>query len=691
MDTDRYVLGVDVGGTFTDLALIRLSDGRAFFHKTSSTPADPSVAVADGIQDLLAQSGVKPPQVQYFGHGTTVATNAVITGRMARTGLITTDGFRDIIEIRRQRPPHDYDIRMDKPVPLVPRQLRRGLRERVYLSGDAPIAPDPEALDVILADFRQEGVEAIAVCFLHSYARPEHEALITQALRKRFPEAFSCASHEVLAEFREYERISTTVLNAALGPVMSRYLNGLETRAGAMGLVAPKILQSNGGVTSARDAGAKAVRILLSGPAAGVTGAAHLALEAKTPDIITFDVGGTSTDVCLIENGQPLIARQREFHGYPVRFPMIDVHSVGAGGGSIAWVDEGGFLHVGPQSAGADPGPACYERGGALPTVTDANVVLGRLRPDALLGGRMPIRADLARRAIEDRIATPMGLGLEEAAQGILTILNENLIQAIRVISVEKGFDPRKFTLVAFGGAGPLLASALAHELGMATVLVPAHPGLLCAHGLLVADVRSDFSLSRLAGLKQTGAQGINAAFADLQRSAAKWFNQERIDPAKRQLERALDLRYIGQSHELTVPVQLADFRDDDLPALVARFHEEHVRVYGYAPEGQVQLVTYRVTARTPVTERAGARDAAAERPEASGSAQTGMRRVHFNERGGFVDCPVFDRARLPVGAHIAGPAILEQMDTTTVVLPDQVAHMRADGTLLLTFGSRKG
>ena len=413
MSSDRYVLGVDVGGTFTDLALIRLADGRAFYHKTSSTPADPSVAVAEGIETLLEQTGVKPPQVQYFGHGTTVATNAVITGRTARTGLITTEGFRDILEIRRQRQPHNYDIRLNKPAPPVARHLRRELRERVYLSEDAPVAPDPAALDAILADFRREGVEAVAVCFLHSYVRPAHEALIAQAVRERFPEAFTCASHEVLAEFREYERMSTTALNAALGPVMSRYLDHLERRAGAIGLTPPKILQSNGGVASAREAGNQAVRTLVSGPAAGVTGAACLAVAAGIRDIITFDVGGTSTDVCLVENGQPLIARQRDFHGFPVRFPMLDVHSVGAGGGSIAWVDEGGFLHVGPQSAGADPGPACYDRGGVLPTVTDANVVLGRLPPGALLGGRMPIRAELARRAIEERIAVPMGLGLE--------------------------------------------------------------------------------------------------------------------------------------------------------------------------------------------------------------------------------------------------------------------------------------
>jgi len=687
MATDRYVLGVDVGGTFTDLALIRVSDACSFFHKTSSTPADPSLAVADGIQTLLQQARVEPGQVQYFGHGTTVATNAVIMGRTALTGLITTEGFRDVLEVRRMRQPHNYDIRIDKPPPSVARHLRRELHERVYLSSDPPVPPDMTALAAIAGDFEREGVEAIAVCFLHSYVKPAHEAEVAAAIRRRLPGVFVCASHEVLAEFREYERISTTVLNAALGPVMSRYLNALEARAGAMGLTAPKILQSNGGVASATEAGDHAVRTLASGPAAGVTGAAHLALKADIPDIITFDVGGTSTDVCLIENGRPMIARQREIHGYPVRFPMIDVHSVGAGGGSIAWVDEGGFLHVGPQSAGADPGPACYDRGGVLPTVTDANVVLGRLPPDALLGGRMPIRADLARKVIEERVAKPLKLSLEQAAQGVLTILNENLMQAIRVISVEKGFDPRRFTLVAFGGAGPLLASQLARELGIDRVLVPTHPGLLCAHGLLVADVRSDFSLSRIAHFAQTGADGINAGFTDLQASVDAWFERERIASSQRRIERALDLRYVGQSYELTIPVQREAFESSSVAALAERFRDEHIRVYGYAQNGPMQIVTYRITASTPVnTAAAGGSNAASPAPE---NAQIGTRPAHFLEDGGFVACPIFDRTRVGPGVRISGPAILEQMDTTTVVHPGQVAQVLSTGDLLLTFDTR--
>lgn len=685
MNGDRYALGVDVGGTFTDLALVRLSDGAAFYHKTSSTPHDPSEAIATGIAELLAGNAIAADAVSYFGHGTTVATNALIVGKTAPTGLITTEGFRDILEIRRQRQPHNYDIRMPKPKSPVPRHLRRELRERTYLFGQEDVAPDEAAVPALIEDFRRAGVEAVAICFLHAYHNPAHEARIAEIVRAAFPEAFVCASHEVLAEFREYERISTTVLNASLGPVMRRYLDNLERSAEKLGVVAPKILQSNGGVASPADAGNNPVRTLASGPAAGVTGAAHLCVAAGFPDIITFDVGGTSTDVCLIEGGKPLIAREREFNGYPVRFPMMDVHSVGAGGGSIAWVDDGGFLHVGPQSAGAHPGPACYGLGGDEPTVTDANVVLGRLPQDALLAGRMPIDADLARQAIREKVAGPMGLGLEEAAQGILTILNENMVQAIRVISVEQGFDPRQFALVAFGGAGPLLAAPLAAELGMATVLVPEGPGLLCALGLLVADIRSDFSMTRIMKLEDADAEALDAAFEPVLADVARWFEQERVAPEDRTIERAIDMRYVGQSHELTVAVPDGPAAASGLDTLVAAFRQEHERVYGYAPDAPVQLVTFRAVARArvavPPQPSSGAGGSDAER------ARIGVRQAWFPQTGTYMETPVYDRAGLGPGASIDGPAIVEQMDTTTVVMPGQTLRADDHGNLVLTFG----
>ena len=685
MTAHRFALGVDVGGTFTDLALVRLPDGAAFCHKTPSTPEDPSEAVARGIADILRQTGVAADAVCYFGHGTTVATNAVIVGKTARTALITSHGMRDILEIRRQRQPHNYDIRIPKPPPPVPRGLRREIEERTYLFGCKDVAPDESAIGPMVEEFRREGVESVAVCFLHAYCNPAHEVRIAAAVRSAFPEAFVCASHEVLAEFREYERFSTTVLNASVGPIMARYLTNLDAAAGALGVIAPKILQSNGGVASPREASRIPVRTLGSGPTAGVTGAAHLSVAAGCSDIITLDVGGTSTDVCLIEGGVPLIAREREFNGYPVRFPMVDVHSVGAGGGSVAWVDSGGFLHVGPQSAGAHPGPACYGMGGVDATVTDANVVLGRLSQDALLGGRMSIDAARAREAIGKKIARPMGIGLEEAAEGILTILVETMLQAIRVISVEHGFDPRRFSLVAFGGAGPLLAAHLARELGMRRVLVPARPGLLCALGLLVTDVRSDFSLTRILDLADAGADAINATFAEVEADAARWFVREGVSSDARRAERAVDMRYAGQSHELTVPAQGTPFSPGDLDVLTAAFRCEHERVYGYATEEPVQIVTFRVVARTKLA--VASEPFSASPGAAVETARTGTRQVFFREAGGYVDCPVYARAGLGPGATLEGPAIVEQMDTTTVVLPGQDLDCDAHGNLLLGIG----
>lgn len=677
--TARYALGVDVGGTFTDLVLIRLSDGAMTTHKVPSTPDDPSRAMATGIAELLDLAGAAPGAVGWFGHGTTVATNAMIQGRSARTGLVTTEGFRDTLEIRRQRQPHNYNIRIPKPRPPVPRRLRFEIPERLFLMARDPVAPRHEDLDPAIAALREAEVEAVAVCFLHSYLDPSHERLVAGWLRDALPGVFVCPSHEILAEFREYERLSTTVLNAGLGPVMSRYLTRLQERTAEIGLgCRPHILQSNGGVASPHEAGEKPVRTLASGPAAGVTGAVHGALAAGFPDIITFDVGGTSLDVCLVQGGQPALAREKEFNGWPVRFPMMDVHSVGAGGGSIASIDAGGFLQVGPESAGAHPGPACYDRGGTRPTVTDANVVLGRLHPERLLGGRMPIRRDLSVRAIETHVAKPLGMGVEEAAHAILTILNENMLRAVRLISVEQGHDPRRFALSSFGGGGPLLSQALARELGMATVIVPPGPGLLCALGLLVADIRTDFGRTCLLPLDAASVPALIATFAALEEEAGEWLRREAEAGAAARRLRALDMRYLGQSHELTVPVP--DVAEAALPeALAAAFRAEHERVYGYATEAPVQAVTARLALTVGV-----ARPPAAAAPGAGRAEPLARRPVWFAEAGGWTDCPVYDRASLPAGFALQGPAILAQMDTTTVLHPGQSLRRDDAGNLII-------
>jgi N-methylhydantoinase A len=681
-NTDNYVLGIDVGGTFTDLVMIRLRDGKSFLHKTPSTPADPSIAMERGIGEILGFAQATPAQVSYFGHGTTVATNALIEGKTAGTALITTAGFRDILEIRRQRQPHNYNIRIPKPVSPVPRHLRREMSERTFLMGRDNVAPARAELDAHVAELKDAGIESVAVVFVHSYQNPAHEQAVVAWLREALPGKFICASHEVLAEFREYERTSTTVLNAALGPVMSRYLDQLETRVTKLGLGAkPNIQQSNGGFASPREAGHRPICTLASGPAAGVIGAVDLSRRAGHRDLITFDVGGTSTDVCLIEDGTPLIAREREVAGYPVRFPMIDVHSVGAGGGSIAWIDDGGFLQVGPRSAGADPGPACYGRGGTEPTVTDANVLLGRLNPQALLGGRMPIRADLARAAIDAKVARPLGLSVEEAAAGILTILNETMVRAIRVITVEQGYDPRKFALLAFGGAGPLLATPLARELGLSTVIVPPGPGLLCALGLLVADARRDFSRTHIVPLKNGAGRAIGDAAAELSAQAERWFAEENAAEPARALDWAADLRYLGQSHELTLAIAEGPTDPEIVARLAEAFGKEHARLYGYAADAPVEFVTMRLTARVAVARPPLEARAPAGRDMVQ--ALSGTRLVHF-PGAGFVKCPIYDRAAIPVGVATAGPAVIEQMDTTTIVFPGQEFERDEAGNLVL-------
>jgi N-methylhydantoinase A len=681
---NSFVLGIDVGGTFTDLVMIRLGDGKAFLHKTPSTPADPSLAMERGISEILASAAATPAQVSYFGHGTTVATNALIEGKTASTALITTAGFRDILEIRRQRQPHNYNIRIPKPVSPVPRHLRREMNERTFLMGRDNIAPSRAELDRHAADFDGAGVDAVAVVFVHSYRNQAHEKDVVAWLRAALPGKFICASHEVLAEFREYERTSTTVLNAALGPVMSRYLDQLELRVKSLGLGAkPNIQQSNGGFASPREAGHRPICTLASGPAAGVIGAVDLSRRSRFPDLITFDVGGTSTDVCLIEDTTPLIAREREVAGYPVRFPMIDVHSVGAGGGSIAWIDDGGFLQVGPRSAGADPGPVCYGRGGSEPTVTDANVLLGRLNPDALLNGRMPIRADLARAAIESKIARPLGLSVEDAAEGILTILNETMVRAIRLITVERGYDPRKFALLAFGGAGPLLATPLARELGLGTIVVPPGPGLLCALGLLVADARRDFSRTHIVPLSNGAAAAIGEAAAELSAQAERWFAEESAAASARSLDWAADVRYLGQSHEITLAMPAGPSDMDVVARLSDAFGKEHSRLYGYAAEAPMELVTMRATARVSMSRPP--LEAAAPATIDAAVAAHGSRQVHFPGVG-FVKCPIYARSAIPEGIAIAGPAVIEQMDTTTIVFPGQRFERDRAGNLILQF-----
>ena len=668
-------IGVDSGGTFTDVCLFDDTTGHVAVWKVSSTPADPSEGIARGVTEGLFEVAAAAADVGYFGHGTTVATNALIQHRGVKTGLITTGGFRDLLEIGRQKRPDLYDMQADKPPVLVTRDLRLEVPERMRHDGSVEVPLDEDAFRHAVRRLRDAGVEAVAVCFLYGFVSTVHEAMAAGILAEEFPQAFASISHIVAPEFREFERLSTTVVNAYLGPVMRRYIGRLAERLTALGLTAPPhVTQSNGGVIGFEQAARLPVRTVLSGPSTGVVGAQAIGAAVGIGDLITFDMGGTSTDVALLAGGACRLTGEAMVHGYPIKAPMLDIHTVGAGGGSIAFIDNGGLLKVGPRSAGADPGPACYGRGNNEATVTDANVVLGTLNPSVLLGGRMNVRHDLAVAAI-DRLASALGMERMATAQGIVSVVTANMARAIRVISVQRGHDPRDYTLVAFGGAGPLHAARLAQELEIFRILVPRNPGILCAMGLLLTDLRADFAVTRLALLGAAAMVSVRDAFGDLDAMAAEWFGAEDIPVLDRGTARTVDMRYAGQNYEL--PIALPDGEIDvaTLGVLAERFAEAHRRIYGFvAEEDPVQLVTFRMEAsgRVPKATFEAHPDAGLD----ASSAATGSRTVWLPEVGGLVSCPVYDRDRLRAGNRFAGPAVIEQMDATTVVPPGWAARV---------------
>ncbi|MCC7427274.1 MAG: hydantoinase/oxoprolinase family protein [Alphaproteobacteria bacterium] len=673
-------VGVDSGGTFTDVALFDEESGNIRVWKVPSTPDDPSRAIAQGVQEGLARAaeGVSPAAVGYFGHGTTVATNALIQHKGAATGLLTTRGFRDLLEIGRQRRPHLYDLQADKPPVLVSRDLRLEVPERLRHDGRIEVPLDEDAVRAAARTLKAAGVKAVAICFLYSYVDARHEQRARAILAEELPGVFITTSHEVAPEFREFERLTTVTVNAYLGPVMAGYIERLGPRLREVGIaVAPHITQSNGGVISFDTAREQPVRTVLSGPATGVVGGLKTGLLAGLRNLITFDMGGTSTDVALIEDGRPKLAGEMEVHGYPLKAPMLDIHTVGAGGGSIAYIDAGGLLKVGPRSAGADPGPVCYGRGNEEATVTDANVVLQTLNPRHLLGGRMPIDQAKARAAI-GRLADRLSLDLMATAQGIISVVTANMAKAIRVISVQRGHDPRDYTLVAFGGAGPLHAARLARELDMPRILVPRNPGILCALGLLLTDLQSNFAQTRQMPVSAEGVAAMREVFAALEARAEAWFATEGIAPGARHLRRTVDMRYAGQNYELPVAWPEAAASAEDLHARLRHgFEQAHQQMYGYvAPEEPIQAITFRLEAVGLVRQAELRAHPPAAEPVAS--AAIGAREVWLAEAKGFVSCPIYDRERLAPGHSIAGPAIIEQMDATTVLLPGQVAEVDA-------------
>ena len=671
-------VGVDSGGTFTDICMVDEKSGDLCVWKVPSTPDDPSRAIAGGVLEGLATAtAATPSETSYFGHGTTVATNALIQHRGVKTGLITTDGFRDLLEIGRQRRPHLYVLQCDKPQILVTRDLRLEVPERMRHDGRVEMPLDEAAVRVAARKLKAAGVKAVAICFLYSYIDPRHEARARDIVREEFPEAFVTASHEVAPEFREFERLSTTVVNAYLGPVLASYVGRLGPRLDEAGLQGPRhITQSNGGVMSLAVARDHAVRTVLSGPATGVVGALRVGALSGFKNLITFDMGGTSTDVSLIEDGRPKLAGEMEVHGYPLKTPMLDIHTVGAGGGSIAHIDAGGHLKVGPRSAGSVPGPVCYGLGNSEATVTDANVVLQTLNPKHLLGGRMAVDQAKARAAI-DVLAARLGLDAMATAQGIVSVVTANMAKAIRLISVQRGHDPRDYTLVSFGGAGPLHSGRLARELDMPRVLVPRNPGILCALGLLLTDLQTNYAQTRLLAVDEAATAAMADAFAGLTARAEAWFRSEGIAPAAQRIRQTIDMRYVGQNYELPVAYPDALSGTALVADLRAGFEKAHQQVYGYtAPEEPIQAVTFRIEA-TGIVRPAEMRAYPQSAAKLAG-ALLATREVWLPEAKGFVATPVYDREKLGPGHRMNGPAIVEQMDATTVVLPGQTATVDA-------------
>jgi len=692
-----YRFGIDIGGTFTDAACVDEQTGEVQIVKVPSTPADPSGGFMAAVARGLHQCNVGGEAVRLVVHATTVATNALIEGKTASLGMLTTRGFRDILEIGRQIRSRLYDVHLTKPRPLVPRRWSFGIRERLDAEGRVLEALDVEEVRHAVRQCRAAGLEAIVCCFLHSYINPAHEALAAAIVRAEYPEAFVSVSSEVCPEFREYLRASTTAVNAAIMPLVSRYLDALEVQLQARRITAPfYVMQSSGGVMSVQSAKQKPVYMIESGPAAGVIAAGAFAAPHGYANVISFDMGGTTAKVGLIQDGQAKLATEFEVggqaitplgegrgSGYPVRTPVIDLVEVGAGGGSEAWIDAGGALRVGPRSAGAVPGPACYGQGGTTPTITDADLVLGRLNPTFFLGGAMILDPEASRDAIVRQCAQPLGLDLLQAAHGIIEIANAYMMGAMRLISVQRGYDPRHFVLVAFGGAGPLHANALARDLDIPTVLIPPSPGIASALGLLMTDIKHEFVTTRQQVLSQVQPLALEALFADFAAQGETLLAREGVAAVQRRLLRSVDLRYQGQSHELAVPVPSGPLTPEVLAQLHEQFHATHARAYGYdAREDAVELVNVRLTAlgvspkpRLPALPQGGSDPA---------EALQGQRPVWFSETAGFTSSPVLDRTRLRWGNRVPGPAVIEELDATTLVHPGYQATVDQYGNLLL-------
>ena len=671
----RYRLGIDIGGTFTD-AVLADERGALWTFKVLSTPPDLGGGFMDAADRAMAAAEIDHALAGLF-HATTVATNAIIEGKTARVALVVTTGFRDILEIARQIRPDLYDLMRDKPTPLIPRELVLEVDERIGPRGEVMLPLNEASVEDAASRLAASGVEAVVICLLHSYVNPAHEQAAGRIFTERLAGVDISLSSEIWPEFREYFRASTAILNAAVRPVVRRYIDTIQAGLAQRGLPGDFwIMQSGGGVMTAEVAKRLPIQIIESGPAAGLIAAAFLGNALGWRNVVSLDIGGTTAKVGLIRNGQPTMTYEYEVgaiaaagggrsraSGYPIRTPVLDLVEIGAGGGALAWLDSGGALRVGPQSAGASPGPASYGRGGTQPTLTDANVVLGRIDPHRFLGGAMPLDPDAAHRAIET-VAGPLGRGVTDAAQGIVEIADATMIRALRLVTVQRGYDPRNFVLVAFGGAGPLHANALAASLGFPTVVIPPNPGVLSAVGLLQAKIQYVESVTAVVPLSAIGRPQIVARFRPLERSARRALTGQGVAAKKIALLRFVDLRFKGQSYELSIPV--SDAKHHDVTAhLRGRFLEEHERSYGHASlSEQIEVVNWKVFAvaeseASSLIERAPERDGGRIEPVSNRSVRLG---------GHLVTIPTFERDDLRSGDVVHGPAVIAEMDATTFV-----------------------
>ena len=687
-------IGCDIGGTFTDI-ILQHPDGRLFVNKTSTTPQQPGQAVVAGIRAVLSQSGLSPDAVGELVHGTTVASNAILQKTGARTGVLATRGFRDVLEIGRIRTPTMFDLAWHKPEPLAPRRYRLEVNERIAADGRVVRPLDADEVRAAARRLEAEGVEAVAISFINSYANPAHELEAKQILEAEFPDLLVTASCDVLPEMKEYERTSTTVVNAYILPVMRSYLARLRRDLEAIGIRAPiHVMASNGGMIGIAAASERPVFAVASGPAGGVTGAARLGASTQAQDLIVFDMGGTTAKASIIEDGAPALTNEYEFRdgisvpsrflkggGYVLKVPAIDIAEVGAGGGSIATVDAGGLLGVGPESAGADPGPACYRLGNDRPTVTDANMVLGYLNPVALAGGTLAVDPAAAQAAVAQHVGTPLGLSTLDAAHGIRHIANVNMARAIRAVTVERGRDPRDMTLVAFGGSGPTHAVDVARLLGTRRVIVPVMAGVFSAGGMLAADAEHDFLRAVACRLDDAEPEQLETVAGILRRQGGEALAAEGYDAPAVSMVLKADLRFVGQSSELTIAVGEAAIDRAALEALRAAFLQAYRETFGYAADEPVELVNLRLSARGHREDRLAFDGLRVDRAALAGT--RGERPASFARGAPAVVTPVVARADLDATER-AGPLIIESYDTTIVVPP--AARVRADavGNLLL-------